>query len=530
MSGERIKNDLGQYFTPQPVAAAMVGLLEAGLDELVLEPSAGQGVFLSALEAAGFENVEGVEIDEQLQCGSRFPLHRTSFISWQPHKEYKAIIGNPPYIRWKNLDAELQTEVKQHRLWGSLFNSLSDYLTIFIAKAVEHLEDGGELVFITPSFWMGTQHSGNLREWLLKQGSFSNLILFGESEVFPKVSSAIIIFRFVKGQHLNTIRRHTFIGGRRVREPVQFNDPEQFQMDEIPQFRLNKHWTIASAGEQTTADELESACLGSASDTLFSSTKIARLGDYVQIANGMVSGMDKAFRLPDDLLPKLSNNEVSALMPVVKAHNLTQIKPQRITYYADVPSGLTEDEFKSTYPNIANHLELFRGHLEMRYSYGRHLPHWEWAFRRSERFLRSPIRKGFVPCKERLTNRRAVRFALVDETVVATQDMTAFAPLPNVRESIEYIVGYLCLPKVSDWVRLRGLMKGGVAEFSERPLADIPFRFIDWNNPTDVDLHNSVTHTVRCAWHDGNVESAIQELEHLFCTTSQRPIPASIRD
>jgi adenine-specific DNA-methyltransferase len=37
-------------------------------------------------------------------------------------------------------------------------------------------------------------------------------------------------------------------------------------------------------------------------------------------------------------------------------------------------------------------------------------------------------------------------------------------------------------------------MKGGVAEFSERPLSLIPFRRIDWNDDREVLFHNSIVH------------------------------------
>jgi hypothetical protein len=35
-------------------------------------------------------------------------------------------------------------------------------------------------------------------------------------------------------------------------------------------------------------------------------------------------------------------------------------------------------------------------------------------------------------------------------------------------------------------------MKGGVAEFSERPLAGIPFRRINWEDKQEVRLHDQI--------------------------------------
>lgn len=511
-----MKNDFGQYFTPKGVAEAMVALLKSGKDQRILEPSAGEGVFLDALDRFGFKNIDALEIDESLVFDEKYSVEYGSFVTWKPERGYSAVIGNPPYIRWKNLQVELQEEVKSHRLWGTLFNSLSDYLTVFIANSVEHLEDGGELVFITPSFWMGTKHSEKLRNWLLNRGSITDLVTFGESQVFKGVSSAIIVFRFEKSRPKGPIRRFKYLGGRRVPESVDFFNPSQFEMDSIPGFEIGKHWTVANAFEQKELTDFELSCRTSIELDLLGNSRVARLGDFVRIANGMVSGLDKAFQLPGNLENKLNSNELNSLIKVAKAKDLAHLRSTSSTTYIDVPKGLTEDEFVSEYPNFAKHFEPFKQSLLMRYSYGRELPYWEWAFRRSEEFITNLTAKGFVPCKERITNRKTVRFALVEPGTVATQDVTAFAPLPGVKERIEYIVGFLSTEQVSNWIRLRGLIKGGIAEFSEKPLSEIPFRPIDWDNQDDVDFHDSVVRLVSSAIHAKDTEKVVEELSELF--------------
>lgn len=523
-SAKKQKNDHGQYFTPPGVAEAMVGLLRNGRSAPVLEPSCGLGVFLHALRRAGYTVIEGVEIDDSLEVDKDFTVHHESFISWSTTSKFSSIIGNPPYIRWKNLAEIQQLEVKSHKLWGDLFNSLSDYLTVFIANSVEHLLDGGELVFITPSFWMGTKHSSGLREWLLQRGSFSDLVTFGESEVFPGVASSIVIFRFVKGKSGEEIRRFTFIGGNRVPEEIDFFDGSQFFIDSIPHFRPGFHWTIATSEEQEVANALEACCIVPDPNTLFDEPRLRRLGEFVDIANGMVSGLDKAFRIQEEEVGLLNPVEKKALLRVVKARDLSVGVPHRVSRYIDVPLGLDEHEFRTQFPYFYDRLNAFRDELLARYSYGRDLPFWEWAFRRSEAFLTSSKDKGFVPCKERLTNRERVRFAKVGGGVVATQDMTAFVPKEGVRESLDYILGYLLTRPVSDWIRLRGLMKGGVAEFSEKPLSEIPFRSIDWRDRKDVELHDNVARVFQNGARSGDLSSAISEIELLFRQAASRPL------
>ena len=139
MASARTKNKLGQYFTPQNICDFMVGMSNAPKSGAILEPSSGAGAFLDALERAGFENVIGVEIDPDLAHHSKYPVDCSSFISWETEAKFDLIIGNPPYIRWKDLAEEQKLELTDHRLFGEMLNSLSDYLLPFIALSIEIL-------------------------------------------------------------------------------------------------------------------------------------------------------------------------------------------------------------------------------------------------------------------------------------------------------------------------------------------------------------------------------------------------------
>lgn len=520
------KNILGQYFTPSFVARIMVDLIESPRESKVLEPSAGEGVFLDVLHEAGYSNIEGIEIDSSLKQNMIHTVHNSSFVSWLKGGEYSVVIGNPPYIRWKNLEEFQKNEIKEHPLWGVLFNSLSDYLTVFIANAIQNLRDGGELIFITPSFWMHTLHSENLRSWMLSQGAFSHIINFGESNVFQGVSSSIIIFRFVKNIQVQEIQFYEYNGPRRVPESISLNG-EEFKKFIIPQFSPGEQWIFADQQSLNDIAELEAACTMTVdSDNLFEERirRVALLGDYVHIANGMVSGLDKAFRW-DAPIDNLSEAEQSALATVVKGKDIKNIYMEGSSRYIDIPEGLTESDVASKYPSLYEQLVSYKEKLMERYSYQRHLPFWEWAFKRSQKYFYTEIPKIFVPCKERVTNKESVRFCLVPPGVVATQDVTAFSPLVETKESIEYILAYLVHPRVTSWYRYKGLMKGGIAEFSEKPLSSIPFRYIDWNDDEDIAFHNLVTDAIRESVSEHvTYEEIIVRIINLFKSAKNRSI------
>lgn len=485
---ERNKNKLGQYFTPMPVCDFMVSLSGASKDAKVLEPSSGAGAFLDSLERAGYENVHAVEIDSDLAKHPKYKVSNMSFLSYEPDIKFDLVIGNPPYIRWKDLADEQKAEISSHRIFGGAVNSLSDYLVPFIMLSVEHLSTGGELIFITPSFWMQTHHSQGVRDFLSKSGEITDVFDFGETTVFEKVSTSLVIFKFVKGKINRPTRIHKFSGNKeKLKEGLSL---DSFKSEVVSQLETRGKFVLSFDGEIDRAKRLERFCRER--DGLFEVDHYSTLGGFVDIANGMVTGLDEAFRLSQIELSELPQAELSGTSKILKAKDTLELYSPYFSTYIDLPKGLTEEELSKKYPHLYVRLLPYKKRLLDRYDYGRGGAWWEWGFYRSESFHRSKTTKGFVPGKERLSNKVKVRFCLGPSDAVATQDVTAFAPKSEVKEDFRYIVAYLNNKLVSDWVRVFGLMKGGVAEFSEKPLSEIPFRAINWEDPNEVSIHDAI--------------------------------------
>ena len=125
------KNKYGQYFTIDSIADFMVSLISHPKGSSILEPSCGKGVFLDNLLKHGFANLAAYEIDSTLGAKYDF-IQFKSFLEVPVSEKYGVVIGNPPYIRWKNLEPELKKELESNFLWNKYFNSLCDYLFIFI--------------------------------------------------------------------------------------------------------------------------------------------------------------------------------------------------------------------------------------------------------------------------------------------------------------------------------------------------------------------------------------------------------------
>jgi adenine-specific DNA-methyltransferase len=184
------KNKFGQYFTPAIVADFMIGLADIGYEATILEPSCGQGVFLDLLKQKGFKNISAYEIDTNL-ARNFSTVKYESFVTANIRETFDLIIGSPPYIRWKHLEDELKQELAVNPLWNKYCNSLCDYLSIFILKSIELLNDNGQLIFICPEYWMNTTHAVSLPNYMVSNGYFDEIYHFNETPIFDKVTVSI---------------------------------------------------------------------------------------------------------------------------------------------------------------------------------------------------------------------------------------------------------------------------------------------------------------------------------------------------
>lgn len=506
------KRKYGQYFTESVVADFMTSLITQSAASRILEPSCGKGVFLDSLAAQGFTNVRGYEIDDMLDQGHANVVHK-SFLAVPTEEQYDVIIGNPPYIRWKNLEKELKEELTDNTIWNKYFNNLCDYLFIFILKSIEHLTDGGELIFICSDYWMNTTHSQSLRDYMCENGYFERIYHFKEAPLFEQVSASFIIFKYIKKsiQKSEQIRLLTY---NRKGKPTkkELISETCFIEQYIPQFEKNKRWILATSQTQARLLSLETACLRT--DDIFASTPY-RIGDFCDIGNGMVSGMDKAFRLTKEEVRGLNKTEFDSLIPVLKAKNLEQYRYTASEYYIFINKVLSTEEFHSRYPSFAIHFTPYLDSLRARYNYGKDLPYWEFAFPRSRALFERNQAKIFVPCKERISHKDYFRFCYAPQGFYPLQDVTAIVPHEKCKESVEYITAYLNTPVVFDWLRFNGIVKGEIVEFSEKPLASTPYLPINWSNPVETNLHEKITQKTRNCLNTITEENK-QEINHYF--------------
>ena len=345
---------------------------------------------------------------------------------------------------------------------------------------------------------------------MCENGYISELYHFKEAPLFEGVTASFIIFKYIKSKQTCDNIDFYFYKGKGLPSAEALQSRKCFEKKYIPQFRKNERWLLATRSKQQELKDFERACEYSNG---FFDTSLHRIGDVCDIGNGMVSGLDKAFCITDTNV--LSDKEKKKLIPVLKAKDLDAYNYIRWSMYIFMPEDIEEAEFTTDYPHFYAHLSAYQQQLEKRYQYNRYIPYWSFVFPRNQKLFERKEKKIFVPCKERISNKSHFRFCLAPEGFYPLQDVTCIVQKKGCKESIEFLLAYLNNERVFNWLQFNGIVKGAIVEFSEAPIASIPFRPINWNNKEEVQIHDEITEHTRSYLKD-NDKSHIAIIEQNF--------------
>lgn len=179
-----IKN-LGQIFTPDKIVSEMILLIKNG--KSILEPSAGNGVFLNHLKK-NYTNITSIEIDKKICPKDSLNM---DFFDYNISNKHDTIIGNPPYVKSRNI-------LNYFNINSKLGNKKANLYLYFIEKSIEHLTDNGEIIFITPRDFINLTSASKLNEIIYKNGTITHWIEFSEKIIFDGYSPSVVIWRFEK--------------------------------------------------------------------------------------------------------------------------------------------------------------------------------------------------------------------------------------------------------------------------------------------------------------------------------------------
>jgi adenine-specific DNA-methyltransferase len=208
------------YTEDQALVSYMVDLLDPRPSDSCLEPCAGSGLFVDEIISrfpsirmdvveisgaaathlrnrfANYGNVNITEID-YLAPSDLFSIN----------EEYDKIVANPPYGAWQDLAKRKNLK----RQFPDLY--VKESATLFLAKAVATLRQGGRAVFILPETFLFSHSQRSLRKRILDSCVVETIDVF-PSSLFPNVNfgyARLSIVSVLKGrplaEHLVEIRQ-----------------------------------------------------------------------------------------------------------------------------------------------------------------------------------------------------------------------------------------------------------------------------------------------------------------------------------
>jgi adenine-specific DNA-methyltransferase len=188
---DKIKN-LGQVYTPDNIVKIMFELSKRKGD--ILEPSAGDGAFTKWIKENSKRNITSIEIDPD---NNQLDFIIMDFFDYDINKKYSTIIGNPPYVSFNSISKDTLSKIQSIPYISSYDNRTNLYI-YFIRKCVEHLQDNGELILITPREFIKATSSIKLNNFLYESGTITDWYEYGDKMIFKGYSPTVVIWRFEK--------------------------------------------------------------------------------------------------------------------------------------------------------------------------------------------------------------------------------------------------------------------------------------------------------------------------------------------
>lgn len=397
---------LGQVYTPKWIVDEILELVGYNnsiiLDKTILEPACGDGAFLIEIvkryiktaKDNNYNNqqiknnleqfIYGIEIDKEEYNKCIINLNNfvenefnISNVKWSIFNDntldlyqlyigkFDYIVGNPPYIRIHNLDANTRQILKNEFLFSE--GTIDIYLSFF-EMGFKMLNNIGVLGYITPNSYLHNTSYKKFREYLKQNKNIRTLIDFKANKLFNGFSTYTAISIFQKDYDKDYFIYKELANG----SIKDINYINYYNLD-------SKDWSFTNTENTEFLKKLNSNKNSAIKDYFDVQYGFATLRDNIYI--GKISETNNI----DLVLFNNSLIEKSILKTVVKGsrfkgiidYNYKILFPYKLlnNRYVVIP----ESEMKESYPNcyqylLANKSELLKRDIEkgaLWYEFGR---------------------------------------------------------------------------------------------------------------------------------------------------------------
>ncbi len=320
----------GGYYTPGKLASYLADWAISKDSCRVLEPSCGNGNFLvPALkklrdvcsEKFCITAIE-LETDEMLAAQTRAKAAKGE-VDWRfgdffqhfsdlsSEKPYDVIIGNPPFIRFQNIDTNIRDIAFSH-LKNANYKptKLANIWAAFVQLSIELLNINGRMALVLPAELLQVNYAEELRSRLV--ASFDNILIIGFRKlVFPDIQQEVVLL-LADGKRVNDGRLSDI-------HTLELEDGEEL-LKSVDLTHAVKHLPV-----KHTHPGMKWTSLFLSSDKFSALEKVAKhpslvpLGKLADVDVGLVTGRNSFFVIKKERMQAL--NAESFTSPIVGRTN-----------------------------------------------------------------------------------------------------------------------------------------------------------------------------------------------------------------
>ena len=406
---------------------------------------------------------------------------------------FDAVIGNPPYIRIQTMKEWAPLEVEFYKTaFASAGKGNYDIYVTFVEKGLGLLNAKGRLGFILPHKFFNAQYGEPLRALLAKGKHLSEVIHFGDAQVFAGATTyTCLLFldkagsgscRFTKVEDLESWR--------------QTKGGIEGAISAASVTAAEWNFTVGRGADLFENLRRMPVKLENVTARIFQGIKTSADKIYILEERGREKSpsgrvkiysreSDKEFWLESDLLHPLIKGGDSRRYHLQRTHRLILFP------YATRENGsaglIPEPIFKSEYPLTWAYLLEHKSFLENRENGKMRGSHWN-AYGRTQALDVMPLPKIFTPDIAARSS-----FSLDENGDIFFTGGVAggYGILVSPDFSREYLLGLLN-SRLLEWFlrKTATQMRGGYYSYESRFIRHLPIRPIDFADPTERERHD----------------------------------------
>lgn len=347
-AGRDHRKHLGSYYTRPEVVEFLTRWGLSRAQGVVMDPSCGDGRFLTTAALLGAKEVVGCDLDPEAASAARSALaasrvpatvHQSDFFALDPasHPPVDLVVGNPPFIRYQRFNGDSRRRALQSALrLGVRLTALSSAWAPFVIHSIRFIRPGGAMAMVVPAEIVQTKYGLLALDALCRNFAHVHLLAFARNFFADVQADAYLLLAETAGGSCRSVELHPLESVEQLADvrlahlaattlPVGTAERTPFALAFLkPQERDAWHRAVDHPG-------------------------VSRLSDLGEVTNGYVTGANDFFLttreaaleqgLPEDWLFPTVVNAASLRGPVFTKPDIAELEAEGLPHHLLNPPG-----------------------------------------------------------------------------------------------------------------------------------------------------------------------------------------------